>query len=257
MIHVVTGTDTEVGKTVSTAALTARVLQSGQSVAIYKPAQTGVRGQDPGDTQDVVRWLGQPEKLTASEGVRLVEPMAPADAARCAGLDPAQALPSLDSHVQRIRELAARHDVVLVEGAGGLLVELTAEGQNIADLAAALGAELVVVARPDLGTLNHSMLTLEACLARGFDHGTLLLGSYPAQPSAVHARNLETLRQLAASHGWNFAGALPANLVADPAGSHSALHRAASTLAWCPAATRMPVRPTGRWTGSGSPRRFQ
>ncbi|WP_159614552.1 dethiobiotin synthase [Glutamicibacter sp. JC586] len=230
MIQVITGTDTEVGKTVSTAVLAARALQHGQSVAIYKPAQTGVQGQVPGDALDVARWLGHPEKLTVSEGVRLAEPMAPADAARCAGLDPALALPSLDSHVQRILEMADSHDVVLVEGAGGLLVELTAQGQNIADLAAALGAELVVVARPDLGTLNHSMLTLEACLARGFDHGTLLLGSYPAQPSALHARYLENLRQMAVSCGWHFAGALPANLVADPAGSHSVLHRVASVL---------------------------
>lgn len=236
MIHVITGTDTEVGKTVSTAVLAARALQLGQSVAIYKPAQTGMQGQEPGDAQDAARWLGHPERLTASEGVRLAEPMAPADAALCAGLDPVLALPSLDNHVQRIRELAARHDAVLVEGAGGLLVELTAQGQNIADLAATLSAELVVVARPDLGTLNHSALTLEACLARGFDRGTLLLGSYPAQPSVLHARNLDNLRQLAAGRGWHFAGALPANLVADPAGSRGALHRAAGSLEWRQAA---------------------
>ncbi|MGZ2224553.1 dethiobiotin synthase [Glutamicibacter nicotianae] len=235
MIHAMTGTDTEVGKTVATAVLAARSLSHGHSVAIYKPTQTGLGKTEPGDAQDVARWLGNPGQLSAFEGVRLRHPMAPVDAALCAGLDPDAVLPSLAQHVQQVGELAAVHDVVIIEGAGGLLVELTAAGETIADLAQAVGASLVVAARPDLGTLNHTALTLEACSTRGFTRGTLLLGSYPEHPGPLHQRNLANLRNMAAGHGWDFAGALPAGLLRDLSRCRAALHEAAATLAWpCP-----------------------
>lgn len=227
-----TGTDTEVGKTVATAVLAASALASGHSVALYKLAQTGIGGTGPGDAQDVARWLGNPRQLSVFEGVRLRHPMAPVDAALCAGLDPVAALPTLAQHAQRIGELASAHEVVLIEGSGGLLVELTAAGETIADVAAAVDASLVVAARPDLGTLNHTALTLEACAARGFTRGTLLLGSYPELPGPLHERNLVNLQHLAAGRGWDFAGALPAGLVRDPARCRAALHEAAGSLAW-------------------------
>ncbi|WP_417235806.1 dethiobiotin synthase [Arthrobacter sp.] len=214
MIHVITGTDTDVGKTVATAALAARELASGRRVAVYKPTQTGVRPGEARDAQSIAAWLGHPVGLQVAEGIRLREPMAPVDAALVEGGSAAVAqLPGLAEHLARVNQLAAEYDTVLVEGAGGLLVELTAAGESIADLAQALGAALVVVSRPDLGTLNHTALTLEAAVRRGFASGTLLLGSYPAQPDALHRRNLENLQQLAAAHGWHWAGALPAGLV--------------------------------------------
>lgn len=232
MIFAITGTDTEVGKTVTTAVLAARALTQGHSVALYKPAQTGVEGTSPGDAQDIACWLGNPEPLAVFEGVRLRHPMAPVDAALCAGLDPAVALPPLAEHRQRISELAAAHEVVLIEGSGGLLVELTEAGETIADLAAAVDASLVVATRPDLGTLNHTALTLEACAARGFTRGTLLLGSYPQNPGSLHERNLANLKRMAVNGGWDFAGALPAGLVRDPSRCRTALHEVARTLAW-------------------------
>ncbi|MDO5745628.1 MAG: dethiobiotin synthase, partial [Micrococcaceae bacterium] len=81
MIYVVTGTDTDVGKTVVTAALTAQALERGDRVAVYKPTQTGVLPGESGDVQDIGRWLGNPKELTLAEGIRLREPMAPVDAA--------------------------------------------------------------------------------------------------------------------------------------------------------------------------------
>ncbi|WP_334123334.1 dethiobiotin synthase [Glutamicibacter sp.] len=214
MIHVITGTDTDVGKTVATAALAARELSAGRRVAVYKPTQTGVQSSEAGDAQNIAAWLGHPTGLLVAEGIRLREPMAPLDAALVEGGSAAVAmLPALTDHLVRISQLAADYDTVLVEGAGGLLVVLTAAGANIADLAKALGAALVVVSRPDLGTLNHTALTLEAASRRGFASGTLLLGSYPAQPTALHRSNLENLRQLASRHGWRWAGALPADLI--------------------------------------------
>lgn len=214
MIYAITGTDTDVGKTVATAALAARELAAGRRVAVYKPTQTGVLPGERGDAQNIAAWLGSPAGLEVREGIRLREPMAPVDAALVEGGPAAVAqLPLLGDHLERIRELAESSDTVLVEGAGGLLVGLTAAGQTIADLALALGAGLVVVARPDLGTLNHTALTLEAAVRRGFASGTLLLGSYPARPGALHQRNLANLQRLAASHHWHWGGALPSGLV--------------------------------------------
>ncbi|WP_313813381.1 dethiobiotin synthase [Glutamicibacter sp.] len=213
MIYVITGTDTDVGKTVATAALVARELAQGRSVAVYKPTQTGVDAAEPGDAQNIASWLGEPARLSIAEGVRLREPMAPVDAALVAGGQAAiDALPTLDEHRERIRRLALDHDTVFVEGAGGLLVTLCAAGANIADLAAAVEARLVVITRPDLGTLNHTALTLEAAVNRGFNRGTLLLGSYPENPTVLHHRNLGNLRALAGHHGWHFAGALSASI---------------------------------------------
>lgn len=213
MIYVITGTDTDVGKTVATAALAARELDFGRSTAVYKPTQTGVLDGEFGDAQNIAAWLGGPEKLTIAEGARLREPMAPVDAARAAGgMDTVRALPKLAQHLARIRELAAAHDSVFVEGAGGLLVKLTTAGETIADLAAALDAALVVVTRPDLGTLNHTALTLEAAARRGFTSGSLIVGSYPKNPTLLHRSNLANLKELAEAQHWHFAGALPARL---------------------------------------------
>ncbi|MGQ3384750.1 dethiobiotin synthase [Glutamicibacter sp. TV12E] len=210
MIHVISGTGTDVGKTVATAALAARELAQGRAVAIYKPTQTGVQESEPGDVRNIAAWLDDPERLSTAEGVRLREPMAPVDAALVAGGQGAvQALPGLAEHCERIRRLAAEYDTVLVEGAGGLLVTLCPEGANIADLASAVDARLVVVTRPDLGTLNHTALTLEAAVNRGFSRGTLLLGSFPEHPTALHCRNLQNLRAQAEHHRWHFGGAIP------------------------------------------------
>lgn len=213
MIYVVTGTDTNVGKTVLSAVLAAGFLQNDQKVAIYKPTQTGVQPNDDGDVQQIARWLGAPASLSMLEGIRLLHPMAPVDAALEEGGESLVAkLPTLTEHVRRIKALAQGHDVVIVEGAGGLLVELTAQGETIADLLALLDAELVVVTRPDLGTLNHTALTLEAASARGVKHGMLVMGSFSVVPTSLHLRNSENLARLTQRHGWAWGGWLPEKL---------------------------------------------
>ncbi|QCU76924.1 dethiobiotin synthase [Citricoccus sp. SGAir0253] len=209
----VTGTDTDVGKTIATACLAAAALAAGERVAVYKPAQTGVGPDEPGDVDTVAALLGRPGRLTVAEGVRVGPAMAPVDAALEAGGEAAAAaLPDLRRHLDRIADLAAAHDTVLVEGAGGLLVQLTPAGDTIADVALACEAPLAVVARPDLGTLNHTGLTLEAAGRRGVRPGPLVVGSWPAEPSAVHRANLVRLQELAAEHGYAFGGTLPAGL---------------------------------------------
>ncbi|MCD0448156.1 dethiobiotin synthase [Actinocorallia sp. API 0066] len=199
-VLVVTGTDTEVGKTVVTAALAALAAARGAKVAVVKPAQTGVGPDDPGDLAVVGRLAGITD---LHEGRRFPDPLSPAAAARLRGLPPLQ----LPQCVPLIRELAASRDLVLVEGAGGLLVRFDEEGNTIADLARWLGAPVVVTVRPDLGTLNHTALTLEALAHRGVQLAGIVLGSWPDEPDLAMRANLRDLETLAARP---LAGALPA-----------------------------------------------
>lgn len=209
----VTGTDTDVGKTVVTACLAATALTEGDRVAVYKPTQTGVGPDEPGDVDTIAALLGHPDRLTVAEGVRMGPAMAPVDAAlESGGTAAAAALPGRNWHLDRIAALQADHETVLVEGAGGLLVQLTPDGATIADLALEADAALAVVTRPDLGTLNHTGLTLEAIRQRRVHPGPLIIGSWPAQPTAVHRTNLHRLREAATEYRHPWGGALPAAL---------------------------------------------
>ena len=188
-VVVVTGTDTDVGKTVVTAALVATALAAGRRVTAYKPTQTGVEPGEPGDMAEVERLSA----VATSEGIRLRAAMAPRPAAR---LEDA-ALPTLDEHVAHVAALGVCHDLVVVEGAGGLLVELTDDGDTLADLATALpGCGVVVVARSALGTLNHTMLTREALSSRGIRQLGIVLGAWPDQPDVIETTNREYLEGL-------------------------------------------------------------
>lgn len=191
-ITYITGTDTDVGKTLTTAALAVSLSATAATVAVYKPIQTGVSAGGHGDVDEVARLSGI---LTVQEGVRLDNPMAPVAAARRENRE----LPTLLEHVDRIAELAMLHDHVLVEGAGGLLVELDAQGHTLAHLAAASSGSsttsFVVVCRSGLGTLNHTALTLEALHRRGFAAPTVVIGSWPAAPSDLELSNRESLQR--------------------------------------------------------------
>lgn len=186
-VVLVTGTDTGVGKTITTAALASVLHGMGRSVAVYKPCQSGAVDGDS-DAAEIVRLAG----VTAEAGAVLQAPMAPVAAAATEGAQ----LPAVAVHAERIRELAATHDHVLVEGAGGLLVELDSGGGTLADLGSLPGASFVVVARPGLGTLNHTALTLEALSTRGPDVLGVVLGSWPLSPGAIHSSNRQVLSSL-------------------------------------------------------------
>ncbi len=184
-IVVVTGTDTGVGKTIVTAALAGLASARGARVAVVKPVQTGVATDEPGDLEDIRRLAGIDD---LHEIARFPDPLAPATAARRANL-PAPAVAQLAG---RIRGLVDR-DLVLVEGAGGLLVHLDASGGTLADLAGELCAPAIVVARAGLGTLNASALTCEALAARGVDCLGLVIGAWPAAPDLAAISNLDDL----------------------------------------------------------------
>ena len=216
----VTGTDTGVGKTVVTAALAVALRQAGGAPYVIKPAQTGVRPDEPGDLDDVRRLAGD---VPGHEGVRLREPLAPDTAARLEGAR----LPGLAEQRDAVVE-AARHHDVLVEGAGGVLVHL-GEHWDALDLAASVAhagipVGFVVVARAGLGTLNHAALTVWAIQQRQlFVHG-LVIGSWPVEPDLAAEQNLLDLPVMT---GLSVLGRIP-----EGAGSLGAAEFAAGVPAW-------------------------
>ena len=202
-ILVVTGTGTGVGKTVATAALAALAAARGASVAAVKPAQTGVGPDEPGDLAEITRLAGITD---LHEYARYPDPLSPAAAARLRGLAPV----SLKLAAESVRELARTRRLVLVEGAGGLLVRFDEDGATLADLAHDLGAPVLLVAEPGLGTLNQVALTLEAMAARGVEPAGIVIGSWPAppqRPDLAMRCNIRDLEMLAARP---LAGVLPA-----------------------------------------------
>jgi dethiobiotin synthase len=182
----ITGTDTGVGKTIVTAALAAVQRSRGRRVAVVKPAQTGLSPGEPGDADEVRRLAGPLDFL---EGVRLPDPLAPDRAASLAGV----ALPSLFEQRDLVLGAAAGHDIVLVEGAGGVLVNL-GTAYTLLDLATsvrAVGADVswYVVARSGLGTLNHSTLTVQAIQRCGLAVEGIVIGAWPDDPDLADRHN--------------------------------------------------------------------
>jgi dethiobiotin synthetase len=208
-VLVVTGTGTGVGKTVVTAALAALAADRGAPVAVVKPAQTGAGPGELGDV-DLVRDLSGVADV--HELARYPDPLAPASAARRSGLPPVD----LTAAAGAVADLAADRRLVLVEGAGGLLVRYDGDGTTIADLARLLDAPVLVVTAPGLGTLNATALTLEALAHRGLALAGLVIGAWPTQPDLACRTNLADLEDLVAGP---LSGALPAGAgLLDPAG---------------------------------------
>jgi dethiobiotin synthetase len=168
-------------------------------VAVLKPAQTGVADGEPGDVATVQRLV---PGITGCELARYPDPLAPATAARRAGKAPVTAQDAADA----AEKLAADHDLVLVEGAGGLLVRLT-DDATLADVAAFLAAPVLVVAAAGLGTLNATELTVEALRRRGLTCPGVVIGAWPAEPDLAARCNLA---DLPATSGVPLLGVLPA-----------------------------------------------
>ncbi|MBT2505721.1 ATP-dependent dethiobiotin synthetase BioD [Streptomyces sp. ISL-98] len=200
-IIVVTGTGTEIGKTIVTAAVATLARAANRTVAVLKPAQTGLASGEPGgDADEVVRLAG-----TGVRGVELArfpDPLAPATAARRA------ALPPVRPHdiAEAAEKLAAEHDLVLVEGAGGLLVRFDDDGATLADAARLLDAPVLVVTPAALGTLNSTALTAEALRARELELLGVVVGSWPTHPDLAERCNLTDLPEAA---GAPLLGAVP------------------------------------------------
>lgn len=178
-VLIVSGTSTEVGKTVVTAALAAAALAAGRSVAVCKPAQSGAEPGESGDLAHIRRLTGVTRTL---ELARYPAPLAPDTAARRCG----SPLLTLSETVAGIESLADV-DLTLVEGAGGLLVRLG--DFTLLDLAQKLSAPVLVVAAAGLGTLNHCELTTRALSAAGVHCAGLVIGSWPTAPDLAATCN--------------------------------------------------------------------
>ncbi len=188
-VLVVTGTDTGVGKTVATAALACHARLVGIDVAVCKPVQSGSADGDD-DLADIARLSG----VTELHGLaKLPEPLAPAAAAERAGMRlPTRAeLNAMVSSVDRPGRLT------LVEGAGGLLVEIGDDETTLRDVAVDFDAPVLIVARAGLGTLNHVALTLEALASHGVWCAGLVVGAWPPDPGVIETGNREVLSSMA------------------------------------------------------------
>ncbi|MFD5847491.1 dethiobiotin synthase [Streptomyces chartreusis] len=199
-VLVITGTGTEVGKTVTTAAVAAAARGAGRSVAVLKAAQTGVRADEDGDAQEVARLAGP---VTTAELARYPDPLAPATAARRAG----RVAVRPNEIAEAAAKLAAEHDLVLVEGAGGLLVRFDESGGTLADAAELMAAPVLVVASAGLGTLNTTELTARELRRRGLDLLGVVIGSWPEEADLASRCNVADLPEVA---GAPLLGAVPA-----------------------------------------------
>lgn len=212
LIYHIVGTDTDVGKTLATACLAAALEGTGRRVAIYKPAQTGVAPGQPGDA-DFAAYLSG---AVACEGSRSRRPLAPVVAARLENL----VLPSVQEHAERIGHLTRDFDAVIVEGSGGITVDMAEGDQNLgyrshnqADLMqllaqAGYASKTYLVARSGLGTLNHCQLTISYLNQRELLVDGIIIGSWPASPSYTEQSNLLVLAEM----GYRVLALIPAGL---------------------------------------------
>lgn len=191
----VTGTGTGVGKTILSAALLAAIAAAGERVSAHKPVVTGVAeppGDWPPDHELLARVAGMTPEQVAP--LRYGPAVSPHLAAELAGerVDPERITAAAQD---ALRSADARDAVLILEGVGGLLVPLS-EGFTVRDLASRLGLALVIAASPGLGTINHTLLTLEAARAVGLEVRAVVLTPWPERPAAMEESNRATIAQL-------------------------------------------------------------
>lgn len=192
----VTGTDTGVGKTVVAAALMARLRgewvgssRSWHGVRYWKPVQTGIEKDD--DTRTVRQLAGCREEEVLDQGVRLRHPLSPHLAARLAGQT--LTLDVVAFPISQASDAQSRQVFWIVEGAGGVLVPLN-DSALMVDLMARLGLPVVVVSSSGLGTINHTLLTLESLRARGITVAGVVMNG---QPNTDNRRAIERYGRVA------------------------------------------------------------
>ena len=186
----VTGTDTGVGKTVVSATIAWTLRHAGRRVAVMKPVQTGAAEDGLSDMEFIQKVMGTDCSREAVCPYRFALPLAPLVAANLAG-QPIE----VDKIKSAYFDLSSHYDVVIVEGAGGLLVPIT-ETYFMSDLAYDLQLGLVIAIRPSLGTLNHALLTLEHARSRGLSILGFVINNFPDIPTLAERTNPELLLKL-------------------------------------------------------------
>jgi len=185
----VTGTDTEVGKSVVAASICAALAETGERVAAFKPVVTGLdddAGEFGRDHELLARAAGGWQAPEAVAPYRFGPPVSPHLAAELAGttVEPAELVAA-----------ARAHELLVCEGVGGLLVPLT-PGYLVRDLAMELFLPLLVAARPGLGTINHTLLTIEAARAGGLSVAAVVMTPWPDEPSPMERSNRGIIERL-------------------------------------------------------------
>lgn len=186
----VTGTGTEVGKTVVAAVIARTAAKAGGRVHVFKPALSGLEEPGEPDHELLRRAAGSSQSDDEVAPYRFAPPVSPHLAAELAG-EPISP--------ERLRSAAAAAgagaDLLVCEGVGGFLVPLTL-GYLIRDFARDVGVPVVVAAAPGLGTINHTLLTVEAVRAVGLDVRLVVLNPWPAEPGAVERSNADAIERL-------------------------------------------------------------
>ncbi|MBW3607080.1 MAG: dethiobiotin synthase [Actinobacteria bacterium] len=201
----VTGTDTGAGKSVVAAAIAAALHARGERVAVWKPVVTGV------DEPPAGGWPADHELLAGAVGGNACDvttatfgpAVSPHLAAELAG-----EMLDLEMLARAARAAAAGAEVLVAEGVGGLLVPFG--DFTVRELAVALGLPLVIAARPGLGTINHSLLTIEAARAAGLDVRAVVLTPWPTEPTVMQRSNRATIERLADVEVATLAATTPA-----------------------------------------------
>ncbi len=191
----ITGTDTEVGKTVVAAGLAAAFKKRGIDVGVMKPAVTGCRKRRgkriSEDVEYLVNAAGCADDPELVSPYMLRDPLAPEVAAAREGV-------RID--LRRIfgafKRLCEKREALIVEGAGGLFVPIKKKYFMI-DMISALGAPIILVARPGLGTINHTLLSCEAARARNIGIAGVVINDYPKRPSLAERTNPDVIRRYA------------------------------------------------------------
>jgi dethiobiotin synthetase len=189
----VTGTGTEVGKSVLSASIAGALAQRGERVAAFKPVVTGLDdpvGDWPRDHELLAAAAGSGQTPEEVSPITFGPPVSPHLAAELAGvpIEP----PELVAHA---RSLEADADLLIAEGVGGLLVPIT-PGYLIRDLALALGLPVVIASHPALGAINHSLMTIECARSAGLRVAGVVLTPWPVDPGPVELSNAETIARL-------------------------------------------------------------
>jgi len=194
----VTGTDTGVGKSLVSAALARFLVRQGVRVSVMKPVESGVNDLTAlGEDGELLRWAADCEApIEVISPCRLSEPLAPSLAAELAGTPI-----DIDGLVAGAKQLLEDYDFVIVEGAGGLMVPLR-DTFLVGDLARRIGLPLLTVCRPGLGTINHTLLTLQAARTWGLDPAGLVVNGMPALPGLAEQHAPAMLAELGGVDIW-------------------------------------------------------
>ena len=219
--YFITGTDTDVGKTIVTAALLSKFLNAGIDAVPMKPVQTGCPTHANGrfgnlDLDLCFQLAGftpRPEEQELMGPYKFGPACSPHLAARLAGVKI-----DLQQICEAAAQLAARHQKVLIEGAGGVLVPIN-EQETMLDLMRKLELPVIVASRPGLGTINHTLLTLSELRRGGLDiEGVVFCETYPTEWGAIERDNWKTIERLGETKILGYVPYLPnlAEGVAEP-----------------------------------------